>query len=168
MFSFCLGNFFLSFFHIVSHALFKSLLFLTCGFIIIVGFSSQDMRYLGRKLIVRKSVFYLMFLSLIRLIGVFFLRGFFSKDLVVDAAFRFDLSVVYLLLFFFSCILSVFYRLKFLYEAFMGFQLGISQVVGSSLKLVSFILGLLFFWSIFFGKIFFTLIFDGELRSLVV
>lgn len=166
MFSFCMGNFFLTFFHIVRHALFKSLLFLTCGFIILVTFSSQDMRFIGRKISIRKGVFYLMSLSVIRLVGVFFLRGFFSKDLVVDMAYRLDLSLVSLFFFSLSCLLSVYYRVKFIYEAFFRIQLSFSQVVGLPMRYAYFFLTFLFIWSILFSKKFFFYFFDGELVCL--
>lgn len=162
MFSFCLGNLFITFFHLVRHAVFKSLLFLTCGFIIMIGFSSQDMRFIGRKAPLRKSIYYILFLSVISLVGFSFLRGFFSKDLIIDLIFRERLGGFLFFLFLFSCVLSVFYRLKVVYEAFSGFQLGFFQVVTSSLKLVVFLLGGLFFWSVFFGKRFFHLFFVGE------
>lgn len=162
IFSFCLGNFFLTFFHIVSHALFKSLLFLTCGFVILVRFSLQDIRFMGRKVLLRKRVFIMLFISVIRLVGVFFLRGFFSKDLVIDLSARENLAFITLCVFIFSCVLSVLYSLKFLYEAFSRYQIGFTQLVGSSLKLVVFFIGLLFLWSTFFGKSLFFFFFDGE------
>lgn len=167
MFSFFLGDFFLTFFHMVSHALFKSLLFLTCGFLIIVAFSSQDMRFIGGKFLIRKRVFFIILLSIMRLIGVFFLRGFFSKDLIVDVVFRVDLFLIRFFLFISSCLLSVFYRLKFMYESLLGFQMSLNENVGVSFKLARVFLGLLFFWSVFFGKSFFLFLFDGELISLV-
>lgn len=167
MFSFCLGNFFLTFFHLIRHALFKSLLFLTCGFIIMTTFSIQDMRFIGGKISVRKRIFYLIFLSVISLIGGFFLRGFFSKDIIIDMVFRIDLSLGFLLLFIFSCFFSILYRVKFLYEGFLSHHLRISENVASFFKVVGFFLGALFFWSIFFGKIFYFYFFDGELSMFV-
>src|SRR5579872_6145716 len=41
------GNFFLSFFHLIIHAFFKSLLFLSAGLVIHNNLGSQDIRILG-------------------------------------------------------------------------------------------------------------------------
>jgi len=43
-----LGNFIFSYFHLLSHALFKSLLFLTAGVVIHASLGNQDLRLIGR------------------------------------------------------------------------------------------------------------------------
>jgi len=145
MFSYCLGNVFFTFFHIVRHSLFKSLLFLTCGFIILTRFSLQDMRYMGSKVILRKSIFFMLFLSVLSLRGFPFLRGFFSKDLVIDLFFFQGLNFFLVIVFMFSCVLSVFYSLKFLYLFLMGSQISFSLEHGSFLNLIGYLMGFLFF-----------------------
>jgi len=49
MFFLSVGHIGLSFFHIVCHALFKSLMFLACGFFILLSLGGQDIRFLGNK-----------------------------------------------------------------------------------------------------------------------
>lgn len=168
IFSFYLGNFFITFFHIVSHALFKSLLFLTCGFVILTSFSSQDIRLMGRRVMMGKPIFFMLYVSVLRIIGLFFLRGFFSKDLIVDIVFRLDISLGQFFLFTLSCVLSVLYRMKIIYESLMGFQSSFSLVAHVYLKGSIVLMLFLFFWSIFFGKIFFLFFFDGELAPKLV
>jgi NADH-ubiquinone oxidoreductase chain 5 len=163
IFSLYLGNYFITFFHMVSHALFKSLLFLTCGFVILTRFSRQDMRLIGRKATIGKLIYIMLYTSILSLIGLFFLRGFFSKDMVVEIAFRENTPTVQLFIFIISCILSVMYRLKMLYESFMGAQNIFSSVSYIGLSGSGVAMLFLFFWSIFFGKIFFLFFFDGEL-----
>jgi len=84
IFCVCIGQIFFCFFHIVRHALFKSLLFLICGFFILIRLRIQDMRFIGRKIIFGKTIFLLFFLSLLSLCGFPFLSGFITKDLIIE------------------------------------------------------------------------------------
>jgi len=77
IFSLALGHVIYCFFHIVSHALFKSLLFLSCGFIILIRLGNQDIRFIGNKIFFNKRVMLILFLSRISLCGFPFLAGFF-------------------------------------------------------------------------------------------
>jgi len=79
-----LGERLFCFFHMVSHALFKALLFLSCGFIIIVILGAQDIRFIGAKSLLNKNVFFIIMISNLRLCGFPFLSGFFSKDLIIE------------------------------------------------------------------------------------
>jgi NADH:ubiquinone oxidoreductase subunit 5 (subunit L)/multisubunit Na+/H+ antiporter MnhA subunit len=87
IFSISIGEWLLGFFHIVCHALYKSLLFLSSGAYIIYNFGSQDVRYKGG--IVFNSPFFLLLFSFssIRLFGFPFLSGFFSKDYILEVSF---------------------------------------------------------------------------------
>jgi len=77
----------LSFFHLLSHALFKSLLFLCAGvFIHSIG-DIQDIRYLGGVSTgCPASSFYFSACSL-SLCGFPFISGFYSKDLILEVYF---------------------------------------------------------------------------------
>ena len=72
-----------AFFHLVVHALFKSLLFLCAGVLIQGAGHSQDIRLmggsLGRHLICKAGLFY----SRVRIIGLPLLGGYDSKELVI-------------------------------------------------------------------------------------
>jgi len=80
----CLGELRFCFYHIVCHALFKSLLFLSCGLIILIRFGSQDSRFMGSYSL-RNSLLSIIFIvSRMRLFGFPFLSGFFSKDRILE------------------------------------------------------------------------------------
>jgi len=79
-----LGDVFLCYFHIITHALFKSLLFLSCGVVILIVGGLQDMRYIGGKSFFLGLCVVFMAISNMSLIGVPFLSGFFSKDLILE------------------------------------------------------------------------------------
>lgn len=161
---FCIstGQLIFSFFHMVTHALFKSLLFLSCGFLILTALGNQDMRFMGNKFIIRKSIFIMLVVSILRLCGFPFLAGFFSKDLIIGLCASLNMSLCFYLFFLVSCIFSLFYSLN------VFFFVGISIFIGfrSSFRILNtiklFLIGVLFFWSIFFGKLFIFVFLDGE------
>lgn len=77
----CIG---LAFFHLCSHALFKSLLFMRVGNSIRLLGHSQDLRSLSFLVKFDKGSSLLIIISLFNLFGVPFIRGYFSKDLVLE------------------------------------------------------------------------------------
>ncbi|EPS65659.1 hypothetical protein M569_09112, partial [Genlisea aurea] len=70
------------YFHLNIHAMFKSLIFMCFGFVILFSFHSQDKRLVSLNNLnpVIKIIYYF---SCICLVGLPFLRGFFSKDLII-------------------------------------------------------------------------------------
>jgi len=82
--AFSCGLLYLRFFHLLVHALFKSLLFISIGDIIINLNHSQESRYLSSGYYMTPFSFFLILVSLLNLLGIPRLRGFFSKDLVLE------------------------------------------------------------------------------------
>lgn len=79
-----IGQFCLGFFHLLSHALFKSLLFMGRGNAISSFFHRQDLRDIGGIGIIIPVTRQRIFISLISLSGVPFSSGFYSKDLILE------------------------------------------------------------------------------------
>lgn len=79
-----LGNIELAFFHLLTHAIFKSLIFLSAGRIIFHAGGEQDIRKLGniKHSLPIESI--IISLSLLALIGFPFLSGFYSKDVIIE------------------------------------------------------------------------------------
>ena len=78
------GNPVLAFFHLISHAFFKAMLFMCAGLIIHRIKDYQDIRKIGfNYLNINLSVSIIMIAN-IRLCGLPFLRGFYSKDLIIE------------------------------------------------------------------------------------
>jgi NADH:ubiquinone oxidoreductase subunit 5 (subunit L)/multisubunit Na+/H+ antiporter MnhA subunit len=75
----------LAFFHLLVHALFKSLLFMAIGDIMIRQSHCQDVRLLSSGLITTPASSLTMLSSLFNLLGLPAMRGFFSKDLVLES-----------------------------------------------------------------------------------
>jgi len=73
------------FFHLLVHALFKRLLFLRFGGLILAQNHAQDGRYIGIAALTNKNRSQIMIFRLFNLLGLPRTRGFFSKDLILEA-----------------------------------------------------------------------------------
>nr|YP_010411437.1 NADH dehydrogenase subunit 5 [Coraebus diminutus]URN73083.1 NADH dehydrogenase subunit 5 [Coraebus diminutus] len=115
-----IGEFRLAFFHLLTHALFKALLFMCAGnFIHNLG-SFQDIRYMG-SLSEFLPLTCLMFnFSNMALCGLPFLAGFYSKDLILEALSMGVLNSFMYLVFFISTGLTVSYSVRLLYYSVLG------------------------------------------------
>ena len=79
-----LGNPILSFFHLLSHAFFKAILFICAGIIIHNIKDYQDIRKIGIRHNNINFCISIILIANIRLCGLPFLRGFYSKDLIIE------------------------------------------------------------------------------------
>nr|YP_863643.1 NADH dehydrogenase subunit 5 [Nymphon gracile]ABF93275.1 NADH dehydrogenase subunit 5 [Nymphon gracile] len=125
MFSMSLGLKFLAFFHLIIHAFFKALMFLSGGSLM-HGFSgSQDIRFMGSLGVLNPYVMScLMFSSMC--LGAFpFLASFYSKHLILDSFIFMDYNMFMLLVLYISNSMTLFYSLrlvKFLGSRFFNFN----------------------------------------------
>lgn len=158
-----LGDVFLCYFHMVSHALFKALLFLSCGLIIIVKRGGQDMRFMGSIKFRIKIILIFLILANIRLVGTPFLSGFFSKDLIIEITiFREENFLIFFTLIF-SCVLSIVYSLKIIKISGLKYNMR-GKIIGVKVSLLCiYLIIVLGLWSIILGKSIRSTIFDGEI-----
>lgn len=77
------GHFSVAFFHLLTHAFFKALLFLCAGVIIHTLSGEQDTRRMGGLVNLLPVVYVSMCLASFALAGVPYLAGFYSKDLII-------------------------------------------------------------------------------------
>lgn len=110
-----LGIYDLAFFHLLSHAVFKAILFLRAGRVIHGMIGYQDIRILGIISLVSPFISYIMVLSRLSLRGVLFLRGFYSKDIILEYIYLYNINWTILLLIFISTIFTVLYSLRLVY-----------------------------------------------------
>ena len=73
-------------FHLMTHAFFKALLFLAAGSVIMGCHHNQDMRYMGGLRRHMPITHWVSLIGSLALIGTPFLSGFYSKDLIIEAA----------------------------------------------------------------------------------
>ena len=74
-------------FHLFTHAFFKALLFLGAGSVIHAMSDEQDMRRMGGIWKLIPTTYVLMWVGSLALAGVPFFAGYYSKDLILEAAF---------------------------------------------------------------------------------
>ena len=75
-----------AFFHLVSHAFFKALLFLAAGSIIHSAFNEQDVRKFGSLRRYLPLTYICFLIGSLNLMGIPFLSGFYTKDLILELA----------------------------------------------------------------------------------
>ena len=74
-------------FHLINHAFFKALLFLSAGSVIHAMSGEQDVRKYGQLVNFIPYTYSSMLIGSIALAGLPFLSGFYSKDLILEIAF---------------------------------------------------------------------------------
>nr|YP_009502924.1 NADH dehydrogenase subunit 5 [Spongiocaris panglao]AXG21501.1 NADH dehydrogenase subunit 5 [Spongiocaris panglao] len=105
----------LAFFHLMSHALFKALLFMCAGSIIHSIKDFQDIRFMGSLVMQMPLTTMYMNLANLSLCGIPFLAGFYSKDLILEVIFMSNINSIIFLLFVFSTGLTVCYTFRLVY-----------------------------------------------------
>nr|URX53339.1 NADH dehydrogenase subunit 5 [Kalotermes approximatus] len=110
----------LAFFHLLTHALFKALLFMCAGVIIHTMSDSQDIRFMGGLSFQMPFTTVCLGVSSFALCGMPFLAGFYSSDLILDMVSFSYINFVGFLLFFVSTGLTVCYSFRLFYYVFCG------------------------------------------------
>nr|QXT44704.1 NADH dehydrogenase subunit 5 [Nitellopsis obtusa] len=82
-----ISNYSVSVFHLMNHALFKALLFLSAGSVIHAMSDEQDMRKMGGLASLLPFTYAMMLIGSMSLIGFPFLTGFYSKDVILELAY---------------------------------------------------------------------------------
>jgi len=149
--SFSCGLLFLSFFHLLVHALFKSVLFISIGDIITNLFHSQDIRFLSSGYYFTTSSFYTMFVSLINLLGLPTISGYFSKDLVLETCNFRNCSYLIVVLVYFNVVFTYYYTYKLFYYSFRTLKHSPYVLVNSRLLTHTLLLLAIPILGIFFG-----------------
>lgn len=128
----------IAYFHLNVHAIFKSLIFICFGYVILYSYHNQDARLVGLFNLIPqlKIIFYF---ACLRLLGFPFLRGFFSKDFIIEIIF-FNVNYWY----FFVLVLNLGLRLFYVCKLFslakierISYEMNMSRVwrIGLSLFL---------------------------------
>uniref|UniRef100_A0AAU7YSI5 NADH-ubiquinone oxidoreductase chain 5 n=1 Tax=Rhopalus latus TaxID=238591 RepID=A0AAU7YSI5_9HEMI len=115
-----MGFYDVAFFHLLTHAFFKALLFLCAGLIIHCMNDSQDIRYMGsltNHIPYTSTCFMIANLSLC---GLPFLSGFYSKDMVLEFMTLNYFNMFIYFLFYVSVGLTVSYSMRLVYYCMIG------------------------------------------------
>lgn len=115
-----LGAYNLRFFHLLVHAYFKALLFIARGSIIHSVSDYQDLRFFSLPQFNSLGTSVVIIISNIRLIGLPFLGGFYSKDLILEFSIIGRSYLGGVILFFVGTILTVIYTMRFIFNSRLG------------------------------------------------
>nr|WGO57776.1 NADH dehydrogenase subunit 5 [Episymploce sp.] len=110
----------LAFFHLLTHALFKALLFMCAGVVIHSMKDSQDIRFMGNLSFQMPLTSSCLMVSNFALCGMPFLAGFYSKDLILEMVSLSYINIFGFILFYFSTGLTVCYSFRLFYYTLCG------------------------------------------------
>lgn len=105
----------LAFFHLIIHALFKSLLFITIGIFIHLILDNQDLRLSGNIINYSPLNSRIFLTAKLCLCGFPFLSGFFRKDIIIEILFIIKINFINLILLIFRTIFTVSYSTRIIY-----------------------------------------------------
>nr|UPM56585.1 NADH dehydrogenase subunit 5 [Megalurothrips usitatus] len=141
----------LSFFHLITHASFKALLFMCAGLLIHNLFNIQDIRLYG--LLSENNSLIICFFNIanLSLCGFPFLSGFFSKDLILELMLMESIGGLFFFLYSLGTFLTVFYSFRlFIFLTFKKISFSCteanSKFIGTQKSMF-----LLFFFSVALG-----------------
>nr|ALO76228.1 NADH deshydrogenase subunit 5 [Pleophylla sp. PLE01] len=142
-----LGEYKLAFFHLLTHALFKALLFMCAGAMIHNLGNCQDIRFMGGLIMHMPLSCTFFIIANFSLCGLPFLSGFYSKDLILEVLSMDYLNLYIYLIFFVSTGLTVCYTFRLIYYVIIGDfnYLSLNMVSDSSLIMLVGMGGLIFF-----------------------
>nr|YP_009476593.1 NADH dehydrogenase subunit 5 [Chroomonas placoidea]AVM81086.1 NADH dehydrogenase subunit 5 [Chroomonas placoidea] len=151
IFSCGLSNYSVSMFHLMNHAYFKALLFLSAGAVIHALADEQDLRKMGGLLQVLPFSYIMIMIGSLALMGFPFLTGFYSKDVILELAYsNYNFSGIFAFwLGLFSAGLTSFYSFRLIYLTFLanpnGFKSSVENIHEAplALGLPLFLLGIL-------------------------
>nr|QWA14862.1 NADH dehydrogenase subunit 5 [Anthomyia illocata] len=115
-----MGFYKLAFFHLLTHALFKALLFMCAGAIIHNMNNSQDIRLMGSLSMMMPLTSSCFNVANLALCGMPFLAGFYSKDLILEMVSLSYINLFSFFLYFFSTGLTVCYSFRLVYYTMTG------------------------------------------------
>lgn len=123
-----LGFYEFAFFHLMTHAIFKSLLFLCAGVFIHSMGDIQDIRILGGLIISCPVTSFYFICSSMALCGFPFLSGFYSKDMILELFFIRKMNFFMLVVVFLATMFTLTYSVRLIYYLFFN-NLGLKSLV---------------------------------------
>nr|YP_009499547.1 NADH dehydrogenase subunit 5 [Anastrangalia sequensi]ASL05661.1 NADH dehydrogenase subunit 5 [Anastrangalia sequensi] len=157
-----LGEYKLAFFHLLTHALFKALLFMCAGNIIHNMSNCQDIRFMGSLIQCMPLTCVFFNICNFSLCGLPFLSGFYSKDLIVEVMSMEFLNMFIYLIFYISIGLTVCYSFRLSYYTLSGVMnfLSLNSLSDKNFVMLKGMSGLII-WVIMMGSILMWLIFPS-------
>lgn len=149
-----------AFYHLLVHAIFKSILFICAGVIIHLIRNNQDIRLLGSLKDILPFVIICFFIANLALCGFPFIAGFYSKDFIMELIYRRSVNIYILIFIIISLIFTVSYSFRLFYYIFFReikfysySNVGEEKLVNISIMILIFlrvIIGSVLNWLFFF------------------
>nr|AKM70138.1 NADH dehydrogenase subunit 5 [Greenidea kuwanai] len=157
----CLGKIDMCFFYLLMHALFKSMMFLSSGILILNMNNNQDIRKMGGLINYLPFCSLIFVFTLMSLCGFPFFCSFYSKDLIFEYFFMINLNLFFLIFFLFSFFFTFFYSIRVIYYLMMmNFSmLNFLMIIKFESKFLIMSMIFISFIMIFFGSFFMWLMF---------
>nr|YP_010924956.1 NADH dehydrogenase subunit 5 [Chanohirata theae]WKB17934.1 NADH dehydrogenase subunit 5 [Chanohirata theae] len=148
-----------SFFHLLTHAMFKSLLFLCSGIMIHMMNGNQDIRLMGSVSFSMPFTCCCFNISNMALFGMPFLSGFYSKDIILEMGSFNGMNLFGLMVMYLSLGLTSFYSMRLFFYSMIYNYKGLMIINYSEyIKMMKLSIFLLSIFSIGFGCVFMWLL----------
>jgi len=158
--AFSAGLLHLRFFHLLVHALFKSLLFITIGDIMININHSQDIRYLSKGSVYTPFSSIVINVSILNLLGIPNISGYFSKDLVLERINFNNSSMFVVFIIYINVIFTYYYSYKLFFFSFQSVKLVPYQMFHSPFIVHSLLMLILSLRTLVFSTVFINFLFS--------
>lgn len=144
----------LGFFHLLTHAFFKALLFIRAGNLIHAAESYQDLRTMGGSREVLPLTKSVVIGCSISLCGLPFISAFYSKEIIIERLLIYNFSFMSYFLIILGILITIFYRIRFIIIATAGVSRQRSLFSKSDIDFtVNFRIILLFFPAVIGGRL---------------
>nr|YP_010736878.1 NADH dehydrogenase subunit 5 [Pedionis papillata]WEP24752.1 NADH dehydrogenase subunit 5 [Pedionis papillata] len=144
-----------SYFHMISHAMFKSLLFLCAGIYIFYMNDNQDIRFMGSVCMMLPYTSSCFNISNLALCGIPFLSGFYSKDSIIEFSLMSNLNLLTFFLYYFCLGMTCMYSFRlFFYSMIYSLKIFPMFSLIDSFNYMKLSIFFLTFMSLFFGCLF--------------
>lgn len=115
----------LAFFHLLTHALFKALLFVCVGSLIHIHHHGQDLRRMGNLSLQLPLTLSCINIANIALCGLPFIAGFYSKDLIIEISLYGNFRYIIIILFIIATIITSSYSIRLIIIGLISINISI-------------------------------------------
>lgn len=109
---------YIAFYHLLTHAIFKSMLFICAGIIIHSIINNQDIRLYGNLKDKIPFTFIRFYIGRLALCGIPFISGFYSKDIIIELILINKVNIFILIIILLSLIFTVSYTVRLIFYIF--------------------------------------------------
>nr|QJS34743.1 NADH dehydrogenase subunit 5 [Lucanus chengyuani] len=149
-----MGGYMMAFYHLLTHALFKALLFMCAGSMIHSLGNTQDIRLMGGLIAQMPLTCTCFIICNLSLCGLPFLSGFYSKDLILEVVSMEEVGLYTYLVYYLSTGLTVAYTARLIYYVLYGdFNYLSLHLIGDSVGFMMKGMMMLIFFTVFMGSV---------------